>query len=139
MSLTKAKLALACGLTAIGVAACGTTTKPLAGSPGVASAPGTHAKIDDPRTNVNNHVACIRSDHIPVVEVGQTNLQIGSPPGGPFVHFAPTAGMAQGDQISGLAKFQGAEVIGSALLWPNQGSGSVLGAVESCLAQGVSG
>jgi hypothetical protein len=139
MSLTKAKLALACGLSAIGVAACGTTTKPLAGSPGVATAPGTHAKIDDPRTNVNNHVACIRSAHIPVVEVGQTDLQIGSPPAGPYVHFAPTPGMAQGDQISGRAKYQGAEVIGSALLWPNHGSSHVLGQVESCLAQGVSG
>jgi hypothetical protein len=124
---------------ALALAACGTTTKPLAGTPGVATAPGIHGKIDDPRTNVNDHAACIEQHHLAVKLVGQTDMRIGAAPAGPYVHFAPTSGAAQDDQISGIPKFQGAEVIGTALLWPNGGSASVLQAVESCLAQGVSG
>ncbi len=134
-----AALVCSCALAAIALAACGSTTKPLAGSPGVATAPGIHGKVDDPRTNVNDHVACLKANHLMVTLVGQTDMRIGPAPAGPYVHFTPTAGAAQEDQISGVAKFEGAEVIGSALLWPNGGSASVLQAIESCLAQGVAG
>jgi hypothetical protein len=53
------------------------------------------------------------------------------------VQFQPTPGDAQGVQIHGRA--QGAEVIGSALLYPNQASAALLSNVESCVAKGVQG
>jgi hypothetical protein len=134
-----AVLAAACATSALTIAACGTTAKPLAGTPGIATAPGIHGKIDDPRTNINNHVACLKSHHLSVALVGPTDMRIGAAPGGPYVHFTPSPGIAQGDQINGEPKYQGAEVIGSALLWPNAGTTKELQAVEGCLAQGVAG
>ena len=71
------------------------------------------------------------------VKVGQTGLQIDSPPSGPSVTFAPTPGAAQREQIEGQA--QNAEVIGSALLAPNAAPDKELQVIEDCLAQGVSG
>ncbi len=41
--------------------------------------------------------------------------------------------------MQGNRAFQGAEVIGSALLYPNAASDSELSKVEACIAQGVSG
>ena len=76
-------------------------------------------------------------DKLPAVKVGQTSLQIGVPPDGPSVQFLPTPGAAQQAQISG--QVQAAEVIGSALLYPNQSSDGELKMVEDCLAIGVSG
>ena len=64
-------------------------------------------------------------------------MQIGTAPSGPTVAFEPTPGDAQGVQIH--AQAQGAEVIGSALLYPNQASDALLQKVEDCVAQGVSG
>jgi hypothetical protein len=125
--MSSAKLAVACGFAALALSACGSAAKPVAGSPGVATSPGTRGKIDDPRTTKNNHLACIRQDGLQVAEVGNTDLQIGAPPGG----------QAQGAQIVGTV--QGAEVIGSALLYPNQGSDAELSKIEACLAQGVTG
>jgi hypothetical protein len=132
--MSSAKLAIACALAAVVLSACGTQTKPAAGtiSPTVTSE--GHAKIDDPRTK---HVECLRQENIPVTEVGETGLQIGTPPSGPTVRFDPTPGSAQHDQIGG--QVTGAEVIGSALLFPNQASDELLGKVETCLAQGVAG
>ncbi len=72
-----------------------------------------------------------------VVKVGQTGLQIGTPPAGPSISFQPTPGAAQELQIEG--QVAGAEVIGSALLYPNQASEQELGTVEDCLAKGVLG
>jgi hypothetical protein len=115
-------------LSALALSACGTAVKPATGSRG---------RIDDPRTTKNNHVRCLRDDHLPVQEVGQTGLQIGALPAGPTVVFAPTPGAAQAQQIQ--AQEQGAEVIGSALLYPNQASDSELQTIEDCLAKGVSG
>ena len=51
--------------------------------------------------------------------------------------FEPTPGAAQESQIDG--QVEGAEVIGSALLYPNQASDSLLQKVEDCVAKGVSG
>jgi len=120
------------GAMALALGACGgsVSVKPPAGSRG---------RVDDPRTTKTNHVKCLRDKHLSVQEVGQTKLQIGPAPGGPRVVFTPTPGAAQYDQISGNGAYQGAEVIGSALLYPNQGSESELKSVEDCLAKGVTG
>jgi hypothetical protein len=79
----------------------------------------------------------MRNQNLPVQEVGATGLQIGALPAGPTVVFAPTPGVAQGQQIQ--AAQQGAEVIGSALLYPNQASDAELSKIETCLSKGVSG
>jgi hypothetical protein len=70
-----------------------------------------------------------------VSEVGATDLQIGQLPTGPTVRFTPSPGAAQAAQLEGQG--QGAEVIGSALVYPNQAPDSELGVIENCVAQGV--
>jgi hypothetical protein len=130
--MPSAKLALVIGLSAVSLSACGIAAKPEAGTP---QAVATNRKaVDDPR---QVHVACLDADHIPVTEFGGTWLQIESKPSGPTVHFLPTPGAAQEQQISGHV--ESAEVIGSALLYPNQASAGLLQRVETCVAQGVKG
>ena len=51
--------------------------------------------------------------------------------------FEATPGAAQALQIQGEA--QGAEIIGSAVVYPNQASDSLMNVVEGCVAKGVSG
>jgi ABC-type sugar transport system substrate-binding protein len=131
------KLVASAVLAALVLSACGTSAKPVAGTAGILHSPGNHAKVDDPRIAQDNHLACLQADHLPITEVGQTDLRIGTAPGDPTVHFTPTPGDAQGLQIDGKA--QSAEVIGSALLYPHQASDSELKQIEDCLAQGVKG
>jgi hypothetical protein len=71
------------------------------------------------------------------VEVGATAIQVGQLPAGPTIRFLPTPGAATAAQIAGQS--QGAEVIGAALLYPNQASDTELQAIEGCLGQGVKG
>jgi hypothetical protein len=130
--MSSAKLAVAVALAALSLSACGSTAKPVAGTPQAAIK--SHKAVDDPRTK---HLKCIRQDHLVVVRVGRTGLQVGTPPAGPTINFEPTPGAAQALQIEG--KVTGAEVIGSALLYPNQASDSELQKVEDCLAVGVTG
>jgi ABC-type sugar transport system substrate-binding protein len=128
------KLAVFAGLLAVGLSACGSSSKPLAGS--AAALAGTHlrGRIDDPRAT---HIQCLRAHGVTVNRVGQTGLRIGTAPGGPTVTFEPTAGAAQDAQIRN--REQGAEVIGPALLYPDQASDAELSTIEQCLAQGVKG
>jgi hypothetical protein len=126
--MSSAKLVAALTAAAVGVSACGATVK---------SAQGGRGRVDDPRTTKNNRVTCLRQAHLPVQEVGHTGLQIGPLPQGPTVVFAPTPGSAQAQQIQGQE--QGAEAIGSALLYPNRAPDGELKKIEDCLAKGVSG
>lgn len=89
----------------------------------------------DPRTAGPDYLACLRGNHLQVTEVGANELQVGTLPSGPTIVFAPTADVAEGDQIEGKA--QGAYVIGAALVYPNQAPGSELTVIENCLAAGV--
>ena len=130
--MSSAKLAVAVALAALSLSACGSTAKPVAGTPQAAIK--SHKGVDDPRTK---HLKCIRQDHLVVARVGRTGLQVGTPPAGPTISFEPTPGAAQALQIEG--KVTGAEVIGSALLYPNQAPDSELQKVEDCLAVGVTG
>ena len=132
--MSSVKIAAACGLAAVVLAGCGSSVKPEAGTVGTAPPPYGRGKIDDPRST---HVTCIRSAGLHVVKVGQTGVQVGSPPAGSTIQFLPTPGAAQQAQISG--QVPGAEVIGSALLYPNQSSDGELTKVEDCLAVGVQG
>jgi hypothetical protein len=131
MSLAKLVVVSSLAAAVLALAGCGSTA--------VHSGPAgsSRGKLDDPRTAKSNHLKCMRDKGLPVQEVGQTGIQIGAPPAGPRVVFTPAPGSAQGDQIE--ARTQGAEVIGSALLYPNQGSDAELNQIETCLTQGVSG
>jgi hypothetical protein len=130
MSLARLTAVSALTALALALAACGSTAvHPSGGS--------SRGRIDDPRVSKADRVQCLKDEHLPVQEVGLTDLQIGSPPAGPRVVFTPTPGAAQADQIR--AQAQGAEVIGSALLYPNQGSDDELAQIETCLQRGVSG
>ena len=126
---------LVAALAAPVLSACGSSAKPEAGTPGAIAK--SHQNIDDPR---KKHLICLRQEHIPVRRVnigGLPGMQIGVRPTGPTVQFQFTPGAAQAAQIAGRA--QGAEVIGSALLYPNQASGKLLSKVETCVAKGVQG
>ncbi len=137
--MPSAKLAVAVGLAALSLSACGTTSKPEAGTPKAITK--IHRGLDDPR---KKHISCLEQEHIPVrpeqvVVAGQSlpGFQVGTVASGPTVSFEPTPGAAQSVQIQGQS--QGAEVIGSALLYPRQASDKLLTQVENCVAQGVSG
>jgi hypothetical protein len=135
--MSSAKIAVASALAALVLSACGTSAKPIAGTKGILTNPANHGQIDDPRVGQGNHIACLQAAHLPVLEVGTSDLRIGTAPGDPTVHFNPTPGGAQELQIDGKA--QSAEVIGSALLYPHQASDSELRQIEDCLAKGVKG
>ena len=87
--MSPVKSAAVAALTAVALSACASTAKPAAG----------HGKVDDPRSNKPNHLACLRGLGLPVSEFGRTGIQIGSLPSGPTIVFAPTPGAAQGKQI----------------------------------------
>lgn len=123
--MSTVKALLAAGLAAIALSACGTIVKPSRG----------RGRVDDPRLAAG-HLQCLRAHHLPATDVGATGIQVGTPPGGPAIDFLPSPGLATGYQIQNRAP--GAEVIGNALLYPNQASDSELGVIEDCLDQGVS-
>jgi len=97
----------------------------------------SRGRVDSPLTDMDNHLGCIRSAHLPVQVVSPIQLQVGALPSGPTIVFTNTPGAAQSDQIEGQS--QGAEVIGTALLYPHQGSDAELASLAACLQQGVSG
>lgn len=136
--MSKAKVLLAGGFTALLLSACGMASKPSAGTANLSAAPGYHARVDDPRTK---HVRCLRADRLPVslfqASGARPGIQIGPSPSGPTVIFEPTPQAATAAQIVGQA--QAAEVIGSALLYPNQAPDGELQQIEDCLAIGVTG
>lgn len=127
--------AVAFAALAISVAGCGAVrvqpTTP-AGSSKLAS----RGRVDSP-VKMKNHLTCLRDAHLPVQVLTPTRLQIGPAPAGPTIVFSPTPGAAQAYQIDGSA--QAAEVIGSALVYPNQGSDGEMATIGACLAQGVQG
>ncbi len=76
-------------------------------------------------STASRRTACLSSRSAP------STLQIATV----TVRFVPTPGAALAEQIEGRS--QGAEVIGSALLYPGQASDSQLQTIEDCVGQGV--
>jgi hypothetical protein len=140
--MSSAKIAAACALAAVSLSGCGVASKPEAGSAQAVTV--AHQQIADPRTR---HAKCLKADHIPYTEEtlrgpesgpgGYPSIQIGKAPSGPLVEFTATPGAAQNVQMSGKA--QGAMVIGSALVFPNQASDALMAKVTACMDLGVSG
>jgi hypothetical protein len=108
---------------------CGVTLKPSQG----------HGVVDSPLTTHPDRLACLRADHLHVTVLSDTSIRIGEPPSAALVRFAPTPGIAQGYQIQGVRSYQGAEVIGAALLYPEHASNALLTDVEDCLSVDVKG
>jgi hypothetical protein len=138
--MPKSKSVLLCGLVAVGLSACASTSKPTAaplrrGGLATVGLYDQHAKIDDPRAS---HFACLKQAGLPVTEPSLTEIQVGQPGVGPLIRFVATPGLAQGVQISGNA--QSAEVIGNALVYPNQTTSlGEMQTIEGCAAIGVKG
>jgi hypothetical protein len=133
-----AALLSAVGVLLLAVAGCGGAVKVQPTAPAGSTKLASRGKVDSPLTNMHNHLDCLRDyDHLVVQILSPTELQVGPAPAGPTIVFTPTAGAAQARQIDGTA--QGAEVIGTALLYPHQASDSELTVIEDCLAQGVQG
>jgi hypothetical protein len=137
--MPSAKLAAAIVVSALSLSACGISSKPEAGTP-KAIANG-HKGLDDARSK---HTACLQQAHVPFHDEWRRvdgkllpSFQVGTAPAGPTVIFESTPGDAQGVQIQGEA--QGAEVIGSALVYPNQASDKLMSVVENCVGLGVKG
>lgn len=97
----------------------------------------SRGRVDSPLTNMDNHLGCIRKAGITVHVVNPIELQVDQAPTGPQIVFTNSPGAAQSDQIEG--KSQGAMAIGTALLYPNQGSDAELSSISACLSQGVQG
>jgi hypothetical protein len=128
-------LLTAVALAALALTGCGAVTvQPT--TPAGSSKLASRGRVDSP-VKMKNHLSCLRDAHLPVQVVTPTRLQIGPAPAGPTIVFAATPGGAQAYQINGSA--QSAEVIGSALVYPNQGSDGEMATIGACLAQGVQG
>jgi hypothetical protein len=109
----------------------------LCGCSAVVKPPQGRGVVADPRTSGPDRLQCLIAHHLPARKVGQTGIQIGPLPDGPTVQFLATQGAAQARQIDGSA--QGAEVIGTALLYPHHAADAELTQIENCIAEGISG
>jgi hypothetical protein len=127
--MPSSKVALASGLAAIVLCGCGSA----------ASRPQGRGKIESQFTYPKNHLTCLRNDHFQVQRLGPFGVQIGQPPTGPQIWYQSTPGISQGQQIQGVPTAQGAEVIGSAQVYPNGASDNEMKKIELCMSQGVSG
>ena len=128
---------LALALTVIALAGCGSSVQVQPAASPTSSKLASRGRVDSPETNMHNYLGCIRAGHLVVQVKSPTRLEVGAAPAGATVVFASTPGAAQAYQINGSA--QGAEVIGSALVYPNQAPEPALSVIEACLARGVQG
>ena len=125
----------AVALSAVVLAGCG-AVKVQPTTPAGSSTLASRGEVDSPVSDMHNYLGCLRDAHLAVAVVSPDRVQVG-PSGGPTIVFTATPGAAQADQIDGTA--QAAEVIGSALVYPHQGSDGELGTIGACLAVGVQG
>jgi hypothetical protein len=123
-------------LAALALDACG-SVKVEPTTPSGSTKLASRGRVDSPLRDMHNYLGCLRQAHLSVRVLSPIRLQVGAPMSGPTILFTPTPGAAQRDQIVGNA--QGAEAIGSALVYPHQGSGADLSSIEACLAHGVQG
>jgi hypothetical protein len=140
--MSSAKVAAAAVAVAISLSACGVKAKPEAGTP--AARTDSQHEFFDQRVK---HEKCLTQEHIRwhptqwhgsyAPAGGFPAIQVMTRPSGPTIVFDKTPGAAQDVAMSGQA--QGAEAIGSALLYPNQAGDKLLTKVETCTSKGVTG
>jgi hypothetical protein len=130
--MSSAKVTIVAVLASLALSACGTiNVKPSANAS--SGTPTSRGQVDDQRAMNPDHLACLRATGLPVQLVGATDLMVA----GLHVHFDPTPGSAQDDQIRN--REQSAEVIGDALFYPGNAPDAELSKIEGCLASGVKG
>jgi hypothetical protein len=140
--MSRAKVAVVCGLMALLVSACGIQSKPEAGATlkQFRKSPGNESLVIDPRIKQNK---CLKQDKLRYHDYyadGVQHLfaiQVGSSPAGPTLVYYPTAGAAQSMQVEG--KETGAAVIGSWLVYPKHARIKLLNKIRVCAAIGVAG
>lgn len=132
---SKRRLITGLSFAALVLAGCGGAVRVQPSTPAGSTQLASRGRVDSPLTGVRDHLGCLRAAKLPVQVVSPVRLQVGAAPTGPTIVFTPSPAVAQADQIQALA--QGAEVIGSALVYPNQGSRAELSSIGACLAQGV--
>ena len=104
---------------------------------GAAALSGCSLKSSDTKTaddgdNRGAAVTCLTDEkHLDAVEKGDNQILVGDPKRGPRIVFYLTGGQAEAAQFEGDG--EGAEQIGSALLFVRQASDDVLEDVEDCL------
>lgn len=101
----------------------------LCGCSAVVKPPQGRGQIVDPRSG---HLQCLLAHHLAASDVGRTEIQVGALPSGPTIQFEPSPGAAETLKVEGSA--QGAEMIGSSLLYPNQAPDAELNQIENCVA-----
>ena len=77
-------------------------------------------------------LACIKGAGVPAALSGEKSIQVDGPDA-PRIEFFVSSGEAEGQQFQGEA--QGAEQVGAALLFVNQGDDEMLQKIEDCLAK----
>jgi hypothetical protein len=87
--------------------------------------------LDKPYSPIDKAIACLTKKHLPITKTSATALRIGDGPGAPSISFTATFDEAEGIELRGQA--EGAERIGSALLFVGDAPDSVLKEAESCL------
>lgn len=96
---------------------------------------GTKTNGDELGSNPNDQrteaLACMKDEKLSVKKVGNTSLQVGAGESGPRVVFYTTPRDAEADQFEG--RTPGAEQVGRALIYVNEGSDEVLEKLENCL------
>lgn len=90
---------------------------------------------DGPASNDKREeaVTCLREKRLEARLLAGDGVQVGDPASGTRIKFFLTAGEAQAAQFKGRG--EGAEQIGSALLFVRESSDAVLEDVESCLEE----
>ena len=121
MIARRSAAAAACAA-ALALAACGGSDE--------AARPGGKGQAPDPNDKRAVALDCIvNEEQLPARLVGEQSIQVGA--GGPRIEFLISGGEAEGRQFQGDA--QGAEQIGSTLLFLNDGTEDQLEKLERCL------
>jgi hypothetical protein len=122
MIVRRSAAAAACAA-ALALAACGGSDAP--------ARPGGKGQAPDPNDKRAVALDCITNkQQVPAALVGEKAIQVGQA-GGPRIEFLISGGEAEGRQFQGDA--QGAEQIGSTLLFLNDGSDDQIKKIEKCL------
>jgi len=77
-------------------------------------------------------LSCIEGAGVPAALTGEKSIQVDGA-GAPRIEFFVSSGEAEGKQFQGEA--QGAEQVGAALLFVNEGDDETLKKIEDCLAK----
>jgi hypothetical protein len=104
----------------------------LLGLPGCGLGSDDAAPADDESDKRAVAMTCFQEEGLDARLEGDNAIVIGDGEGAPRIKFFLTSGLSEGRQFQGRA--EGAEQIGPALLYVNEGEDDVLETVENCLA-----